>query len=126
MTVPGANTHDSQALAPLAQGTPSIRSRHGPRRHRPAKPHGDKGYDYDHLRQWLCERGIVHRLARKGMESSKRSGRHCWQVEQTVAWLAGHRRLRRRYERKANHFPTFAGIACTLICYRSLAKRDEL
>ena len=122
MTVPGAVTHDSQALAPLAQGTPPIRSRRGPKRRRPAELHGDKGYDYDHLCQRLCERGIVHRLARKGVESSKRTGRHRWQVERTVARPAGFRRLRRRYERKADHFPVFAGIACTRICYRSLAK----
>ncbi len=30
-------------------------------------------------------------------------------------------RLHRRYERKAEHFLAFAGIAAALICYRSLA-----
>lgn len=38
-------------------------------------------------------------------------------VEQMV-WLAGCRRLRRRYERKAGHFLAFTSIPCTLICYR--------
>jgi hypothetical protein len=37
-----------------------------------------------------------------------------------MAWLVGCRRLHRRYERKADHFLTFAGIACTLIRYRRL------
>ncbi len=122
VAISGANTHDSQALRPLVRGIPPIRSRRGPRRRRPAKLHGDKGYDYDHLRRWLRERGIVHRLARKGVESSKRLGRHRWQVERTMAWLAGCRRLHRRYERKAEHFLAFTGIACTLICYRRLTK----
>ncbi|WP_086002113.1 IS5 family transposase [Nocardiopsis kunsanensis] len=122
VAISGANTHDSQALQPLVQGIPPIRSRRGPRRRKPAKLHGDKGYDYTHLRRWLRRRGIVHRLARKGVESSKRLGRHRWQVERTMAWLAGCRRLHRRYERKADHFLAFAGIACTLICYRRLAK----
>jgi GNAT superfamily N-acetyltransferase len=36
-----------------------------------------------------------------------------------MAWLAGCRRLRRRYERKADHFLAFPSIACTLICYRA-------
>ncbi|MEU2971880.1 IS5/IS1182 family transposase, partial [Nocardiopsis alba] len=27
-----------------------------------------------------------------------------------------------RYERKAEHFLAFAGIACTLICFRRLTK----
>jgi transposase len=64
---------------------------------------------------------IVARIARKGIESSKRLGRHRWTVERTVAWLAGYRRLHRRYERKAEHFLAFAGIAATLICYRQLS-----
>jgi hypothetical protein len=82
-----------------------------------------KGYDYDHLRRWLRERGIAHRIAhriaRKGVESSARLGRHRWPIERTMAWLAG---CRRRYERKADHFLAFASIACTLICYRRLSK----
>ncbi|MCT9011316.1 transposase, partial [Streptomyces rhizosphaerihabitans] len=55
-------------------------------------------------------------------ESSTRLGRHRWVVERSVAWLAGCRRLHRRYERKAEHFLAFAAIACTLICYRRLTK----
>lgn len=69
------------------RGIPSIRSRCGPRRRRPAKLHADKGYDYDHLRKWLRERRIRHRIARKGIESSTRLGRHRWVVERTVSWL---------------------------------------
>ncbi|MGZ3119765.1 IS5 family transposase [Streptomyces sp. H62] len=118
--ISGANLHDSQALEPLVRGIPSIRSRRGPRRRRPAKLHGDKGYDYDHLRRWLRSRNITPRIARKGIESSQRLGRHRWTVERTVAWLAGCRRLHRRYERKAAHFLAFVGIAATLICYRRL------
>ncbi len=34
-----------------------------------------KGYDYRYLRQWLASRGIRHRLARKGIDSSRRLGR---------------------------------------------------
>ena len=115
--ISGANLHDSQALEPLVRGIPPIRSRRGPRRRRPAKLHADKGYDYDHRL-----RGITHRIARKGIESSQRLGRHRWTIERTMAWLAGCRRLHRRYERKAEHFLAFTSIACTLICYRRLTK----
>lgn len=88
----------------------------------PAVP---KGYDYDHLRCWLRKRGIRHRIARKGIESSQRLGRHRWVIERTVSWLAGCRRLHRRYERKAEHFLAFAGIAATLICCRRLTKGGD-
>ncbi|MCZ4088549.1 hypothetical protein O1W17_42535, partial [Streptomyces sp. H34-S5] len=39
-----------------------------------------------------------------------------------TSWLSGCRRLHRRYERKAEHFLALTSIACTLICYRRLAK----
>ncbi|MDG4536841.1 IS5 family transposase [Streptomyces sp. AV19] len=120
--ISGANLHDSQALEPLVKGIPPIRSRRGPRRRRPAKLHADKAYDNAHLRRWLRSRHITPRIARKGIENPQRLGRHRWTIERTVAWLAGCRRLHHRYERKAEHFLAFAGIAATLICYRRLTK----
>jgi len=120
--ISAANTHDKLALEPLVRGIAPIRSRRGPRRRRPAKLHGDKGYDYADLRRWLRGRGITPRIARRGIESSDRLGRHRWVVERTVSWLSGCRRLHRRYERKPEHFLAFAAIAATLICHRRLTK----
>ncbi|GGN49342.1 hypothetical protein GCM10012285_37370 [Streptomyces kronopolitis] len=76
--------------------------------------------DYDHLRRWLSSRGIRHRIARKGVEPSTRLGRRRWVVERTAYWLAGCRRLHRRYERKPEHFLAFVGIAALRICFRRL------
>ncbi|MEU8625492.1 transposase [Streptomyces sp. NPDC048669] len=73
-----------------------------------------------HLRRWLRQRGIQQRIARKGLEPSQRLGRHRWTVERTMSWLAGCRRLHRRYECEAEHFLAFTSIARTLICYRRL------
>ncbi|MFD7529836.1 transposase [Streptomyces sp. NPDC059849] len=92
-----------------------MRFRRGPRRRRPGKLHADKGYDYHHLRQWLSQRGIRHRIARKGIETSQRLGRHHWTIERTMSWLAGCCRLHRRYECKAEHFLACTSIACILI-----------
>ncbi len=121
VAISGANLHDGQALQSRVRGIPPIRSRRGPRRRRPAKLHADKGYDYDHLRRWLRSRGIRNRIARRGVKSFTRLGRHRWTIERTMSWLGGCRRLHRRYERKAEHFLAFTAIACTLICYRRLA-----
>jgi hypothetical protein len=66
-------------------------------------------------------RGIRHRIARKGIESSTRLGRHRWTIER-MSWPGGCRRLHRRYERKAEHFLAFTAIACSLIRYRRIAK----
>jgi hypothetical protein len=76
--------HDGPGLEPLVRGIPPVRFRLGPRRRRPAKLHADKGYDHDHLRRWLPKKGIRHRIARKGIESSTELGRHRWVVERTV------------------------------------------
>jgi transposase len=103
-------------------GIPPIRSRRGPRRRRPAKLHADKAYDHAHLRVFLRRRGIIPRIARRGIDTSQRLGRHRWLVERTVSWLSGFRRLHRRYERLADRFLTFVGIAAALICYRRLTK----
>lgn len=55
----------------MVRGIPPIRSRRGPRRRRPAKLHADKGYDFNHLRRRPGSRGITHRIARRGIESSQ-------------------------------------------------------
>ncbi|MEV3927676.1 IS5 family transposase [Actinomadura coerulea] len=118
--ISAANTHDKLALEPLeplVRGIAPIRSRRGPRRRRPAKLHGDKGYDYADLRRWLRGRGITPRIARRGIESSDRLERHRRVVERTVSWLSGCRRLHRRYERKSEHFLAFVGIAATLTLF---------
>ncbi len=100
--------HPAHPLPPRASSTTAHQA---PRRQRD---------DYDHLRRWLRLRNITPCIARKGIESSQRLGRHRWTVERTVAWLSGCRRLHRRYERKAAHFLAFVGIAATLICYHRL------
>ncbi|MFD7645673.1 IS5 family transposase [Kitasatospora sp. NPDC059795] len=122
LAVSGANLHDSQALIPLVEAIPPIRSRRGPRRRRPGKLHGDKAYDHRFIRSYLRRRQIPARIARRGIESSQRLGRHRWVIERTVAWFGAFRRLHRRYERKADHFAAFASIAAALICTRRLSK----
>ena len=117
-----ANTHDSHALKPLVLGLPAIRSRRGPRRFRPAKLHADKAYDLPALRVWLRRRGIVPRIARKGIDSSDKLGRHRWVIERTVSWLFGYRRLTTRYERHGHLFCGFLTLAAALTCYKKLTK----
>ncbi|MGV9350945.1 transposase [Streptomyces spiralis] len=120
--ISGANTHDSQALIPLVKGIPPIRSRRGRRRRRPHNSTPTRVTTTTTCGDSYPGPAIRHRIARKGIETSQRLGRHRWTIERTMAWLAGCRRLHRRYERKADHFLAFTSIACTLICYRRLTK----
>ena len=123
-----ANAHDSTMLLPLVDAIPSIigpRGKPGRPRKRPAKLHGDKGYDYPTLRRALRTRGIAPRIARRGIDSSERLGRYRWVVERTQAWLLGCRRLGLRYERRADLLQGLLHLACALICVRFLDPCDR-
>ncbi len=65
-------------------------------------------------------RRITPRIARRGIDPSERLGRHRWVVERTFAWLNGFRRLRVRYERRADMHHAFLLLACSLICAKRL------
>jgi transposase len=72
----GANRHDSMVLEELLDAIPPIKTPTGRRRKRPDKGHADKGYDYPRCRHALSQRRIKVRIARKGIDSSERLGRH--------------------------------------------------
>ena len=86
----------------------------------PHKLHADKAWDADWCRRWLRAKGIIPRIARRGIESSERLGRFRWVVERTQAWLLGCRRLQVRYERRADILLGFVDLACAVICLRTL------
>ncbi len=90
-------------------------------RKRPATLHADNAYDSAALRQALRSRSITPRIARRGIDSSERLGRHRWVVERTLSWLLGSRRLGVRYERRADLLQGLLHLACALTCCRFLA-----
>jgi len=115
-----ANRHDSVVFEELLDAIPPIRQANKRRRKRPAKLHADKGYDIPRCRQALRRRHIRVRIARKGIDSSARLGRHRWVVERTLAWLNRFRRLTVRYERRADIHQAFLTLGCCLICFKTL------
>ena len=108
-------------FTPPGHGHPGhpVPARATPQR-RPVKLRADKGYDFDTDRRWLRQRGIIPRIARRGIDTSERLGRHRWKIERTIAWLTGYRRLTIRYERKASLFGAFLSLAATLTCWKKL------
>jgi IS5 family transposase len=103
-------------LEAMVDAIPAIRQKHGRPRKRPTKLHADKGYASRHNRQALRKRGIIPRIARPGIESKERLGKHRWVVERTLAWLNRYRRLKVRYERRADIHQAFLTLGCALIC----------
>jgi hypothetical protein len=113
-----ANIPDGVLLEALLDDLPAIRMPTGHRRRRTGKLHGDKAYDSRGHRRLLRDRGIVARIAGRGVESSQRLGRVRWKAERTIAWLFG--RLRLRYERSDARFYAFVLLACLLLSFQVL------
>jgi transposase len=119
--VTAANTPDAAVFEALLDDIPRVCTLAGGRRCRPYKCHADKAYDNRRCRSYLTRRGIKVRIARRGVESSTRLGRHRWKAERTIAWLAGCRRLRIRYDRDSERFFAFAMLACARLGYNRLS-----
>ena len=91
-------------------------------RRRPYKVHADKGYDYKRCREAIRRRGGVPRIARRGIESSERLGRHRWKVERTLSWLNRLRRLKVRYEWRDDIHLAFLRLGCALVTLHQLRR----
>jgi len=85
--------------------------------------HADKAYDSKANRQALRKRGIIPRIARRGIESSEKLGKHRWVVERTFAWFNHFRRLTIRYERRLDIHMAFLELGSSLICWKYLEKK---
>ena len=112
-----ANVHDSRMLETMLDAVSPIRRPRGRPRRRPEKLHADKAYDFDRCREALRQRGIAPRIARRGLHSSERLGRHRWVAERTLAWLNRYRRLKVSYERLADVHQAFLSLGCALVCW---------
>jgi IS5 family transposase len=106
----------------LVDSIPPIRRPRGRPRKRPAKLHADKAYDIPRCRRALSRRHIMIRIARKGIESSQKLGRHRWVVERTLAWLSQYRHLTIRYERRDDIHQAFLSLGCALICFKAVQR----
>jgi len=60
-------------------------------------------------------------LARRGAEHGSGLGVHRWLVERTLSWLHQFRRLRVRYERRADIHEAFLSLGCSIIRFRRLS-----
>jgi IS5 family transposase len=86
--VTAANVNDTIMFQAVLEDVPPIRTPSGRRRTRPGKVHADKAYDSGANRAYLRRRGIRPRIARRGVESSVRLGRHRWRIERALSWLS--------------------------------------
>jgi transposase len=115
-----ANRPDVTQLLPLLEAIPPIRGKRGRPRRRPKVLLADRGYDSQPHRQELRARGIRPIIAKRNTPHDSGLGGERWVVERTLAWLHQYRRLRIRYERRADIHQAFLTLARSLICYRQI------
>ena len=118
--VTAANVADTTMFQGVLDDVPPIRAPSGRRRTRPGKVHADKAYDSHAHRAYLRRRGIRPRIARCGVESSVRLGRHRWRIERALSWLSCLRRLQMRWERDAGRWFALVLVACAVVCVNRL------
>jgi len=66
------------------------------------------------------------RIARNGIESSQRLGRHRRVIECTLAWFNRERRLAIRHERRVGLHQAFLTLRCALVCFNHRPPQDGL
>ncbi len=122
VSVTGGNRHDVTQLIPLLEAAPPVRGLRGRPRNRPKRLFADRGYDFDKYRRLLWKRGIKPLIARRGVAHGSGLGNIRWVVERTFAWLHQFKRLRIRYERRAEFHQALLELACCIICLRRILK----
>ncbi|OKK23124.1 transposase [Streptomyces sp. CB02488] len=70
----------------------------------------------------LPKRSIKPVMARRGVAHGSGRGRVRWVVERDFSWLHQFKRLRTRYERRADLYQGLLELDCSLICMRRLSR----
>lgn len=118
----GANRNESQEALALVDAVPPLQGERGRPRYRPDCVVGDRGYDAVGIPHGLRTRGILPLLAMRRTAHGSGLGRWRWVIERTFAWLNQFRRLRVRYDKRADIHEAFLSLACALICWHALRK----
>ncbi|BCK73712.1 hypothetical protein Srufu_076650 [Streptomyces libani subsp. rufus] len=120
VSLTGGNRHDVTQLIPLLDAIPRIRGLRGRPSHKPKRLNADRGYDFRKYRRFVWARGIVPKIAQRGAPHGSGLGKIRWVAEATFAWLHQFKRLRIRYEIRADLHHGLLQLACAIICLRRL------
>jgi len=115
--VTAANRHDVTQLLPLIEAIPKITGAAGAPLGKPAEVVADRRYDSDAHRMKLGARGIRTSIARRNTPHGSGLGVVRWVVERALSWLHQARRLRVRYEKRADLHEAFVKLRCGMICW---------
>jgi transposase len=117
----GANDNERGYLLVLVDAIPLLRKREDRLDNRPDALLADRGYDAEHLRESLAQRGIEPRIVRRRKPGQGRSrDPQVPMIERTNAWLHNWRRVGIRYKRRGELYLALVQLACAMILSRFL------
>ena len=86
----------------------------------------DAGYDFDEVREVVCDFGYTAHIRGRGEEKkARKAGKKArrWVVERTHSWLNRYRRLLVRWEKKAHNYLAMLQLAWPMILTDSRISR---
>jgi transposase len=120
VTVTAANVNDVSQTLNVLTSMPPVGGKPGPKRQKPERLQGDRGYDSEPLRQILRWMDITPILAARRTGHGSGLGVYRWFVERTHSWLHSFGLLRRRLDRLTEIQEAFVSLAISIICLRFL------
>jgi transposase len=117
---PGSKHHILvDVIAPIrgVRGRPSLQ--------KPNVIYADRGYDSEPHRRKVRERGIKPVIAKRRTGHGSGLGKFRWVVERTHAWLHSFRRLRIRFEPRADIDEAFIKPGCALACWNIFGRTEQ-
>jgi transposase len=125
LSLSAGNHNDILELLPLVDAIAPVRGKRGRPRRRPRRLLGDGAYRSRRHRRELRARGTRPAIPKAKQAHGSGLGAERWVVERTIAWLHQYRRLRIRYERRADIHEAFLRIAASLICFKQLQRSES-
>ncbi len=119
LCVTGANRHDKRVALRVVDAIAVERP--VPTDAAPQHLCGDKGYDFDDVREGFAQRGYTAHIPARGTPQYTGRRRHKpkrWVVERTHSWLNRHRRLLVRWEKSDKNYVALIYFAFALRLYR--------
>src|SRR3954471_20284834 len=113
-TVTAANVNEVTQVFQVLADLPPVGGKPGPKRQKPERLQGDRGYDSGPVRQLLRWLGITPVLAARYTENGSGLGVYRWFVERTISWLHSLGRLRRRLDRLTEIQEAFLELGCSI------------
>lgn len=118
----GAHRHDMKGLQALLQSG-LMAPRPQPTKRHPQHLCLDKGYDFEEIDRLLERMGYIAHIKRVGEDDTPGIGEAIhparrWKVERTISWFNNMRKLRTRWEKKAENYQGLVMLAAALILHR--------